>query len=155
MENPIKKYQRFFDDYVRDLTAFASLPVFGFLFLASLAIKRYDLAAQFFLAVVLTWALFFPIRYLVFRPRPKKLAYHNLLERLDASSFPSLHAARSVMLVLILSQLFVQLEARLLLWTLALGIMWSRLYLQKHRIEDLVVGSIMGLAIGYLLVVLV
>jgi membrane-associated phospholipid phosphatase len=121
----------------------------------SLVLGRYSLAAQFFLAVTLTWALFFPIRYVMFKPRPKKVKYHNLVERLDASSFPSLHAARSVMLAMILSQIFVQLEVRALLWLFAFGVIWSRYHLKKHYIEDLAVGAVIGLVLGYLLVTFV
>ncbi len=85
------------------------------------------------------------IRLLYFKNRPAVQEYHNWIEKLDASSFPSLHTARIIFLAMTLSFFFEQEVVSIFLILLALSVAYSRVYLQKHDWMDLLGGLFLGI----------
>jgi membrane-associated phospholipid phosphatase len=91
------------------------------------------------------------IRLLYFKPRPKRIKHSNLLERLNASSFPSIHSMRALSLAFWLSLHFSSLVIAGYLVGLALLVMVSRLVLKKHDILDVFWGMVFSFGINLLI----
>lgn len=139
---------------LRDITSFGSLEVHGLIFLGLLALGRTEIAFQLFVANAVCMAIVYAIRLVYFRARPGRVRekkYRTILHRIDASSFPSIHGYRSALLPVVLSQ-GLPLPAVLLLWVLGFTIAFSRLYLNYHHKTDVLAGFALGLAVSYLVV---
>ena len=107
------------------------------------------LAVKFIIADLITLAILFSVRAVYFKPRPQPKPYKAWWQKLDASSFPSAHAARSTLLAYFLSISFTPLLIPL--WTvIAAVICYSRIYLKKHDWNDIAGGIILGLIIALL-----
>ena len=85
------------------------------------------------------------IKGLHYKRRPKEETHNNIMERINAGSFPSLHIARSsfifLMLFFLLNTYLVKVVAVVMI--LLVGI--SRIRLKKHYFFDVVVGFLIGL----------
>ena len=71
-------------------------------------------------------------RTIFFKERPKKRKYKNIIEKIDAGSFPSLHSARAGVLAVVLSTLFFHTGLTILFFLSAIGVAWARVKLHKH-----------------------
>ena len=135
------------EGFWRDVTTLGS----GFFSLAVLFLLL--LLNEYELLVKLTVGFFFTIfvvaliRTFYFKNRPQKQEFKGFIERIDASSFPSLHTARVVFLTLSMVDVLnntnnVKLILFLVIFAL-LGI-YSRIYLKRHDWNDIVGGIILG-----------
>lgn len=99
------------------------------------------------------------IKYCYYKPRPEPQKYTNRWQKIDASSFPSIHTANSLILVSfglmasgglviqnapIRQQFVVQLVLPLFWILFYITISYSRIVLKKHFWIDLVGGTIFG-----------
>ncbi len=64
------------------------------------------------------------------------------------SSFPSSHAANAAALALVLGSRWRWLAPPL--WLLAGTVAWSRLYLNRHFLSDVLFGMVLGVGVGWL-----
>lgn len=143
---PSEFIQRQKNDFFRDITSFGSLwfyIIFMFFFLilndySSLKILLLGFIAMYFAVII--------IRLLYFKNRPIKYNYNNAIEKLDASSFPSLHAARTAFLSGFFIKYFSSHLASALLAVLALIVLYSRIHLKKHDWKDVLAGVVLGIA---------
>ena len=88
------------------------------------------------------------IKAVYHKERPRKQQKNNWYQRLDAMSFPSLHAMRAFSLVFWLS-LFVQRTTfTLFASTIALLIIISRVYMKKHYVIDVVGGVLLSVIVN-------
>ena len=87
------------------------------------------------------------IKARVKRPRPLPLRQSR-----DPYSFPSGHAASSVMGAMLLGHWFPAFAT--LLSSIAAAIIYSRLYLGKHYLSDVVAGMLIGMIGGILVLLL-
>ena len=126
---------------VRDVTSLGGV-VFT-LVLLLIEWKR-NLFWQLLFGFVVLLGIVVVIRTFYFKDRPKKQKFSNFIERLDASSFPSLHAARAMFVALAFG-----LEYGLLgLWLIfAAAICYSRIYLRKHDWVDVTAGVVLGIGV--------
>ena len=129
---------------VRDVTSLASLSVFFLLLLLLLSLQQFSLFFQLFFGLIFTYAIVIIIRTLYYRDRPNKQEYKNWVERMDASSFPSLHTARAFFLALMLSHFFNQKYATIFFIFLACLISGTRIYMKKHDWIDVLGGVVLG-----------
>jgi undecaprenyl-diphosphatase len=94
------------------------------------------------------------LKKLFCRPRPCH-TYPDLRTIMGCGGkygFPSNHASNSVVIAFILTRFYKQLN--LYLWTLAVLVCISRMYLGKHYPSDLLGGAILGTLLGFGLVFL-
>jgi membrane-associated phospholipid phosphatase len=89
------------------------------------------------------------IRLLYFKNRPNKQEFSNFIERLDASSFPSLHAARIFFMALVFLVYFENIYLSVFLMVMACLVTYSRYYLRKHDSYDLFGGLTLGVLVFY------
>ncbi len=89
------------------------------------------------------------IRLVYFKPRPgmKSKKYNVLYERIDNSSFPSIHVARAMMLSIAFFQMAPLMAPPLVL--LFIAVCASRIYFKRHDITDITAGAAIGAVLGW------
>src|SRR3989344_5389470 len=128
--------ERHKDNFWHEITSFGGY-VFPFLvFLTFLALGNYDFAKKYFIGIILIYIVAFALRLIFFKPRPDKFKYDNFLEKLDASSFPSLHAARATFVFLMLSDFMQNTYFSILAAVLVLLTCYSRIRFKRHDWKD-------------------
>ena len=144
MKEYIKKN---FIETVRDFTAFGNPLILFILSTLVLGLDKnliYILIGLIFIELVSRG-----IRIFYYKDRPRKETHNNFLEKLDASSFPSIHSARSSFIFLVLYSL-TNHPANLLFILLFLIVGFTRIMLKKHYLIDVLFGFIIG-GITYLI----
>jgi undecaprenyl-diphosphatase len=142
---PMKKTtNRLLNICFRDLTSFGGFVFFALLLILVLALKEFALFTKLLFGFIFTLAIVVLIRTFYFKNRPKKQNHHNFIERIDASSFPSLHAARMVFICITFIYIFQSTLVTAFLILFALVVSYSRMYLKKHDWKDIVVGILLG-----------
>jgi membrane-associated phospholipid phosphatase len=132
-------------DPFRDITSFGSLVFYGLLLFFTLSLQEFKLFYVLLFGLLVTFAVIIGIRLVYFKPRPSKQAYKNIIEKIDASSFPSLHAARVMFLALVGIFAYKTIYTTIFLLTLTIIILYSRTHLKKHDWIDLGAGAFLGL----------
>ena len=140
-----KTIQTISDVAFRDITTFGGAIFYTILVVSLFLFHQQKLAFILLAGFIITLFITVIIRLLYFRPRPVKQEFHNIIERIDASSFPSLHTSRAIFLAGIgisyspsfLFSLFCMLSAAL--------IIYSRIHLKKHDGIDVLGGIVVGL----------
>ena len=128
----------------RDVTSLGGLSFFIFISVLVLALHKLDLLKELLLGFVITLAVVVMVRTFYFKDRPKKRNYSNYFERIEASSFPSLHSARVVFTIAVFVKYFNQIYATYFLIFMAALVCYSRIYLKKHDWVDITFGAILG-----------
>ncbi len=129
-----------------DLSALGGLPVYTTIVLLFVALRD-PLALPLFIGLVLCYGITIVSRLLYFKPRPNPKKYRTTAERIDASSFPSLHSMRATVLAGMLGLHFNQPAT----WGV-FGLLWllvcsMRIRLKKHDYTDVVGGILIGLLV--------
>ena len=88
------------------------------------------------------------IKALFFKARLKKQKTRTLIERIDASSFPSIHSARITFLTFSIVAYSTSLILNIFLIILGILIAYSRIYLKKHYLSDVIAGIILGVIVS-------
>jgi len=143
---------KIFETFFRDITAIGGAPFFIMVELILLSLREYQLFKQLLLGFIITLFVVVIIRLIYFKDRPLKQRYNSLLEKIDASSFPSLHAARIIFLALTLAKFFQSITTIAVLLVTAVLISYSRIYLKKHDWIDVISGLVLG-GVVYLILV--
>lgn len=92
------------------------------------------------------------IKVLFPKKRPDGQTYNTLLEKIDAGSFPSLHASRITIAYLTLIFYSDQLIIKVGWGFLIFLVIISRVLLKKHYITDVIGGFAIGILIWYFLI---
>lgn len=140
-----------FDDAWQSISALG-LPIFYLIVLVLFAGVTPDFAFLKWLFVfALLEAIGATIKLAYPTERPVKMKRNTFLQKYLASSFPSVHSARAATLLMLC--FFTVPNNNVLLGMfllLALGIGYSRMYVKKHYLKDVVAGWLLGIGIGYL-----
>jgi len=144
------KYDKYLDVLFRDITALGSFVFHIILLLFLTTIEKNDLFTQLLFSLFFTLIVTIVVRLFYFKDRPQKQDYGNIFEKIDASSFPSLHTARTVALVLIVLNYLQNNTATVFLIFFSALVIYSRIYLEKHDWEDVAGGIILGVATFFL-----
>lgn len=140
-------------DLVRDISALGSLFSYLLLMMLFLIPKRYDVFIRLLAGAILIYTVTILIRSFYFKERPNKYPYKSYIEKLDASSFPSLHSARIAFLSMVFIKHFNNVFLTVLIIILAIGVVYSRIELKKHDLKDVLGGVVVGFVI-YLIIIL-
>ena len=147
--------QRQKNDLIRDISALGSLFFYILAGALFLALKDYSSFMKLLVGTLIIYFVTAIIRRFFFRERPQKLSYSNAFEKLDAASFPSLHASRTAFLLVFFINYFSNPLASFIIALLAMGIFYSRTYLRKHDWKDVIGGIVLGVLAYYLAVFVV
>ena len=137
------------DDLMYQATSIGGVIVYGLIMVLLFGLGFTLESVYLFVGLVLSYLIVFILRNLHFVERPEKRKYTNYLEKIDASSFPSLHGVRTPILVLVLVSITPYLILQLGYLIMGLVVLYSRIYLKKHRVIDVLVGLIIGLIIYF------
>ena len=104
------------------------------------------------LGILFTAVSVLAMKFLIKRPRPEG-EWGQIYRSSDPHSFPSGHAARAIMLTtIILLSGYVWLGAAMLIWALLVDI--SRIGLGVHYISDILAGTVIGILMGVLVLLI-
>lgn len=138
----------------KSISEFGSVYFYLFLVIFMYLLNYKDFAVMLFYALVISYIISLSIRSIYFKDRPKKQKYTNFIDKLDASSFPSMHTMRIVILLVIFSMFFKRIDLAILFFAMSLIVAVSRSVIKKHFWSDIIGGYIFGLIIGYLVFIL-
>ena len=138
-----------------DITAIGGLFFYCSLLVFLLIFGFYRLSFLLFVGLVVIYFIIYLIRFIYFKERPDKQEHSNFLEKLEASSFPSLHAARTGFLFATFVTSSNSISLLIVSGFLYLLVLYSRYYLKKHHFVDLVGGAIIGFFLGVILMLIV
>ena len=140
-QNQTPVLNQFFSSITALGSAYFSLILIGFAW----SFNNFLIAQKLALGFLTTGTVIFALKYASKRKRPDDHV-ENLFSR---ASFPSGHSGNSFMMAMILSN---YLGRSISFFALAIGIAASRVYLEDHYLSDVVVGSVIGLAIGQIII---
>ena len=127
-----------------DIKALGGLPLFGMVSLLALALGHVLLFAQLVVGVGFVYAIVAVIRSLWFVQRPKPRASGTWLERMDASSFPSIHTTRATLLGGLLMLFLRNNNASILLALGVLAVAVIKVKIKHHYVRDVIGGLVLG-----------
>lgn len=136
---------KIFRQFIGDVSAFGALPFFLFFSFFILVLGDLQLFLELMLGLVSSYLIIIFIRIIYYKDRPEKREYKNILERIDSSSFPSLHSWRIIMLSILTGFYYKEIYLTILLSILSFLVLFSRYYLKKHYLADIIFGGIFGL----------
>lgn len=114
-----------------------------------------DLAYRLAAALALCYLATTLLRIAFFRERPDRQKYKNLLERIDASSFPSLHSMRAAVWATTTAMFFNQPVVWLLAAAMSIAVAATRVMLGRHHRSDAAAGLVIGVFIALVSVSLI
>jgi len=139
-------------DLVGEVSALGSVITYGIIALMFFALGFNAVFTQLIIALIFGYTLTSLLRSVFFKQRPNKKKYTNFIEKIDASSFPSLHAMRSAFLGVILISFFQNFLATALIVLCIAAVGTSRVMEKRHYAADVIAGVILGIIIGLLAV---
>ena len=128
---------------VRDSGAFGGLPLSLAVIVLLYPLHTF-LSLKLLAGLIIAYALTAGIRFMYYKERPLPKRHTNVFERIDASSFPSLHAMRATLLAGVLSAVLVHPLQLGVLGICVLLTCYSRVHTQKHHASDVVAGVVFG-----------
>ncbi|MBI4895017.1 MAG: phosphatase PAP2 family protein [Candidatus Aenigmarchaeota archaeon] len=138
------------EEHFRDITSFGGMPLYLVVMFVFLIFKNYQILSYLGFGLVAAYIITVFFRVVYFKKRPEKQKYNNWLQKIDASSFPSLHAMRGALLAVIMASFFANIFLTILFVALATGVAVTRVFLKRHDPIDSGVGLFTGFAIGIL-----
>ncbi len=141
-----------FQDWTRDITSLASpiiLLFVPFIFLGP--------SKQFYtllVALLVNEIVASLIKIIYPKKRPNGQTYKTILEKIDAGSFPSIHASRITLVYLTLFLNADNLLVKIVFLVFIAFVFLSRIFLKKHYLIDVIGGFCLGFAIWYIAFVL-
>ena len=141
--------QRQKDDIIRDISSFGSMFFYILAVLIFLILGNYGVFAELFAGLAIIYAVTVILRTAFFRERPRRYNYNSYIEKLDAASFPSLHAARTAFMGAFFMAYFNNAILTAVLVLMVFSIAYSRIYLKRHDIKDVTAGIILGILVYF------
>lgn len=141
-------------EYIRDFTAIGN--PFLLLLVSVATLATFEKFTHYFVILLVAFLLneliCSTIKYLWHKPRPNGQEFENGFEKIDAGSFPSIHASRISLVYLSLSYLHYMNGNAILMpvfLTVIVVVGYSRIFLKKHFFVDVMAGYGFGSAMFY------
>ena len=144
-------FEDLFKNWIRDVTTFGSIIFHAIIILLFYLLNFIKIGNMLLIGGIICSVLPAVIRAFYFKERPDHQKYKSFIEKLDASSFPSVHSMRAFFLAMMLSSFLQDIFASLFFFLLAAAVAYSRIKLHKHDITDIFFGAIFGVGLGILL----
>lgn len=148
MEQEFKKRQLY--DFFRDFSSLGNIWFYLIVVLFFMIFENKTIANKLLIGLVLIYFIVVIIRTFYFKERPNKYPYKSYIEKLDASSFPSLHSARIAFLSIIFIKHFNNVFLTVLIIILAVIVAYSRIELKKHDLKDVLGGVVVGVVVNFI-----
>ena len=137
------------NQYFHEITSLGGNLIYAITAVLFLILAMYNAFSKLLLGIILIYAVVVITKMIYFKNRPQKYSYNSFIEKIDASSFPSVHASRSAFLAAVLMDYFRNFGISILLAILALAVVYSRIKLKRHDIIDVSCGIILGILIYF------
>ncbi len=147
--------ERQIDVFFRDITTFGGFAWDIIILLFLFFLGQLVLFFRFLDGIILVLLISVIIRHFYFKARPKNVVHTNWLERISASSFPSVHAARAWLFMVVFSDFFGTPLIAVILGFIAVLVCASRVWLEEHDFADVAFGSLLGILLGLLVVLFI
>jgi len=136
---------------IREISGFGGNPIYVAVMLSFLLTNHITEFLQLLVAVIFAYVIVMAIRFTYWTKRPDyKTKPKHLWEKFDYGSFPSMHIIRAVILASVISLFFSNFIITLTTAATVLLVGWSRLYLKRHYLNDVIMGAPIGLLIIWL-----
>ena len=136
---------------IREISGFGGNPIYIAVMLSFLLTNHFTEFTYLFAAIIFAYAIVMAIRFTFWTKRPDyKTKPKNIWEKFDEGSFPSMHVIRAVMLAVALSLFFNNIIITITMIATVLLVGWSRIYLNRHYLRDVLVSVPIGLVIIWL-----
>ena len=112
------------------------------------------LAINVIIALVLTEVTCAFIKYVYPKERPIPMPRKTLFQKYLAGSFPSVHTARITALSAAAALFYANRRFILIASLVVIAVGYSRIYLKKHYLVDVIAGFLIGASIGILVPVM-
>lgn len=141
-------WQYKFNDWIRDFTSLGNPLIL--LLVPFAVLGPQDTFYKLLIALCVNELFCSLIKLIFHKPRPDGQAYNGFLEKIDAGSFPSIHASRISLVYLTLFN-FAELTSLKVIFILVILIVtYSRVSLKRHYWTDIIGGVTIGAIIFYL-----
>ncbi len=145
---------RFMASWLSDASSLGGLPMYGFVLLASLASGNTGLFVRLVAAFCIGLFAAYALRVIFPKPRPgvSAAAFGAMqwYEKLDASSFPSVHALRVSILFFSFYGAYPSKGSFAVALLAIAAVSYSRIFLKKHYFVDVAAGAALGILSGLL-----
>ena len=148
-------YKKYITIIFEDVSTFGGLVFYVFLCILFLLMGKIDLTIKLLAGIILLYILVNISRILYFKERPQKQVYSNFIEKIDASSFPSMHASRVSFLSFVLVQEVKDIYLTILFVIMSILVFYSRIYLKKHYLIDIIGGITIGIIVWYFITLII
>ena len=137
------------EEYVHEVTSLGGTIIYSLIGIVFLILGNFRVFFQLLFGILAIFATVIIIKIFYFKNRPRKYKYSNFIEKIDASSFPSVHSARSAFLAAVLTNYFKYFIISAILAASVILVAYSRLVLKKHDLKDVLAGIALGILIYF------
>lgn len=146
----IKEFSILMDSFLKQITHLGSITIVS-IFLTLFIIFYFEASKKILISMIIVNLIAYIIKIFFFKPRPKKQPTNTFIEHIDASSFPSVHTARITTLVFWIFIFFNNIYLEIVSLILGILVAYSRIYLKKHYLIDVMGGAIIALIINLII----
>ncbi len=136
-------------EVTQDAAGLGGLAIYVLVTIIFFLLGNVKVTAELIIALALLYIIIAGIRAIFFKKRPDKQKHSGFFTKIDASSFPSMHSARSLTLAVMLATVFTQNTIRILLIIAVLGVAYTRIRLKRHYTADVIGGLILGAIVSW------
>lgn len=137
-----------FNDWIRDFTSLGNPLILLLVPFAVLGTQ--GIFYKLLIALCVNELICSLIKLFFHKPRPDGQAYKGILEKIDAGSFPSIHASRITLVYLTLFNYTNIIPLKIIFLLVIFVVTYSRVSLKRHYWNDIIGGVIIGGIIFYL-----
>lgn len=141
-------------EFLEDVKAFGGLPIYLVLIVLFFILGYKTMSVRLAIGLFLAYALTSSIRFLFFKERPDKQKYRGFAQKIDASSFPSLHAMRASCLAVLIILFFSNMWITCIAIIAAISVALVRVLQKRHYSADVIAGLIFGVIIAWISIML-
>lgn len=135
-------------EFLEDLKAFGGLPIYLFSIALFFILGYVSMTVRLTVGLFIAYALTSSIRFVFFRRRPDKQRFKGLAQKIDASSFPSLHAMRASCLAVLLILFFNNVLITVVAIVAAICVALVRVLQKRHFASDVIAGLFFGVLVA-------
>ena len=124
------------------------MPQFYLLSIIFFSINDFHVALKLIIAIAAVELFGGFIKIIYPKARPIPITYKTFRQKWDAGSFPSIHSARIVAVSAAFMKVYMSAPVIIISIIMVLLVGYSRVYLKKHYLSDVIAGFAMGTLIS-------
>jgi len=136
-------------EFLEDVKAFGGLPIYLALISFFSILGYFTISVRLAVGLFLAYVLTSSIRFVFFRQRPDKQKFKSVAQKIDASSFPSLHAMRASCLAILLILFFNNFWFTVISIIAAVCVALVRVIQKRHFASDVIAGLVFGVFVAW------